>query len=76
MGGCVSHDFLPLINGRYKDNARIVTIAVWLRCDELRYKYFREGGALKDIDTDFEVHDHWPLALKLDSSLKESLRGT
>lgn len=58
MGGCVSHDFLPLINGRYKDkypNSDTIMFGYYAD-DELKVvKYFREGGSYKkDIETDFE----------------------
>lgn len=58
MGGCVSHDFLPLINGRFKDS--------YPNCDTIMFcyyegdslkvvKYFREGrGYQREVESDFE----------------------
>lgn len=40
LGGCVSHDFLPLINGRYKDS--------YPNCDTIMFCYY-EGDDLKVV---------------------------
>lgn len=49
-GGCVSHDFLPLINGRYKEsypNSDTIMFGYYAG-DELKVvKYFRERGSYK-----------------------------
>lgn len=58
MGGCVSHDFLPLLSGRYKKE--------YPRCDTIMFgyyigdqlktvKYFRDGRTFnKAVEDDFE----------------------
>lgn len=58
MGGCISHDFLPLINGRYKDsypNSDTIMFGYYID-DELKVvKYFREGRSFdRDEENDFE----------------------
>lgn len=58
MGGCVSHDFLPLINGRYKEsypNSDTIMFGYYVG-DELKVvKYFREGRAYQqEVQSDFE----------------------
>lgn len=58
LGGCVSHDFLPLINGRYKEaypNSDTIMFGYYVGDDLKVVKYFREGGSYsKDVETDFE----------------------
>lgn len=58
FGGCISHDFLPLINGRYKSS--------YPRCDTIMHgyyvgddlkvvKYFRDPRAyVKEVESDYE----------------------
>lgn len=58
MGGCVSHDFLPLINGRYKDsypNSDTIMFGYYVGDDLKVVKYFREGRSYqRDIESDYE----------------------
>lgn len=58
MGGCVSHDFLPLINGRYKDsypNSDTIMFGYYIG-DALKVvKYFRDGRSFnQEVESDFE----------------------
>lgn len=58
MGGCVSHDFLPLENGRNKDsypNSDTIMFGYYIG-DSLRVvKYFRDGRDYqKQIESDYE----------------------
>jgi len=57
-GGCVSHDFLPLENGRYKDhypNCDTIMFGYYVG-DELKVvKYFREERSYqRDVENDYE----------------------
>lgn len=57
-GGCVSHDFLPLLNGRYKEkypNCDTIMFAYYVE-DELKViKYFRDGRAFqREVADDYD----------------------
>lgn len=58
MGGCVSHDFLPLINGRYKEsypNSDTIMFCYYVEDDLKVVKYFREGRSYQaEVESDFE----------------------
>ena len=58
QGGCVSHDFLPLINGRYKEsypNCDTIMFGYYIGDDLKVVKYFREDRSYdREIENDFE----------------------
>ena len=58
MGGCVSHDFLPLINGRYKEsypNCDTIMFGYYVGDDLKVVKYFRDGRSYqREIEDDYE----------------------
>lgn len=58
MRGCVSHDFLPLINGRYKKsypNCDTIMFAYYVGDDLKVVKYFRDGREYqREIEDDYE----------------------
>lgn len=58
MGGCVSHDFLPLINGRYKEsypNCDTIMFGYYVGDDLKVIKYFRDGRSYqREVESDYE----------------------
>ena len=58
MGGCVSHDFLPLINGRYKSeypNCDTIMFGYYVGDDLKVIKYFWDGrGFTRDVEDDYD----------------------
>jgi hypothetical protein len=58
MGGCVSHDFLPLFNGRYKSsypNCDTIMFCYFTGDDLKVVKYFRDGRSYqRDVENDYE----------------------
>lgn len=58
MGGCVSHDFLPLINGRYKSSypsSDTIMFCYYVEDDLKVVKYFRDGRSYQaEVDSDYE----------------------
>ena len=58
MGGCVSHNFLPLINGRYKEsypNCDTIMFGYYVGDDLKVVKYFRDGRSYqREIEDDYE----------------------
>lgn len=57
LGGCVSHDFLPLINGRYKDrypNCDTTMFGYYIGDDLKVVKYFRdERSYQREVENDY-----------------------
>lgn len=57
-GGCVSHDFLPLINGRYKDKyptCDTIMFCYYIENNLKVVKYFRDGRSFqREIENDYE----------------------
>lgn len=58
MGGCVSHDFLPLFNGRYKSsypNCDTIMFCYYDGDDLKVVKYFRDDRSYtREVESDFE----------------------
>ena len=59
LGGCVSHDFLPLIHGRYKPsypNSDTIMFCYFVGDDLKVVKYCRNDGSFfREVETDFET---------------------
>lgn len=57
-GGCISHDFLPLENGRYKDsypNCDTIMFCYYIGDDLKVVKYFRDGRSFqREAENDYE----------------------
>lgn len=75
MGGCVSHDFLPLINGRYKKsypNCDTIMFGYYVGDDLKVVKYFRDGRSYqREIEDDYEdcmIVGSWTRTISLDST--------
>lgn len=75
MGGCVSHDFLPLINGRYKEsypNSDTIMFGYYVDDDLKVVKYFREGrGFQQEVENDYEecmIVGSWSQTVTIGSS--------
>lgn len=79
QGGCVSHDFLPLINGRNKEsypNCDTIMFGYYVGDDLKVVKYFRDGRSYqREIEDDYEdcmIVGTWTRAI---SSSSTSLLG-
>ncbi len=60
VGATISHDFLPLVNGRYKDkypNSNTIMFAYYIGSNLKVVKYFVDWGSFtRSIDTNFEQY--------------------